>query len=209
MLNYAAVPIFLLGIWQLFRNRLYRHALALPFGLMALGCIAYFIFEINMITTVHDYYLFPFLPGLFLLVALGVRWGWRNQNNWARVAMMALLVLLPLTAGLRAYNRWHAKGVVPVDLLEHVDALRAATPANARIVFGNDVSPHISLYHLRHVGWTLHESALDPEKFERWVGAGAQFLYSNSRTLETNPVVQPHLGERIGEWGTIRVYELR
>lgn len=208
LLNYAAVPFFLVGILQIIRQKLYWHPLAFPFGMLALGVGAYFVFEINMITSIHDYYLFPFLPGIFLLVLIGLRHlGNVNRPGW-RVLALCLLLALPATAGLRAYGRWSEKGM-PVGLLSNVDALRAAVPADARIIFGNDLSPHISLYHLRHFGWTLDESDVNPEKFEDWLKKGAAYLYCNSRSLEQHGLVAPHLGEMVGDWDGIRVWRLR
>jgi hypothetical protein len=209
LLNYATFPIFLVGTWQVIKRRLYRHPLALPFGTLALGCIAYFIFEINMISNIHDYYLFPVLPGLFILVAIGIRAAWQMHHRWARTIVIVLLALIPVTAGLRAYGRWYAKDIMPQSLLENVEALRNATPKDARIIFGNDHSPHISLYHLRHFGWTMHEEKLELEKFPTWLEKGAQYFYSNSRTLEEIPTVKNHLDTIIGTWGEVRVWKLK
>lgn len=208
LINYASVLFFVWGIWRIWRERLFRHPLAIPFGLYALGTGAYFVFEINMISSVHDYYLFPFLPGIFTLVVLGLRWFVVAVKPWHRTLAMVLLLLLPVTAGLRAYTRWSEKGM-PAGLLANVDALRAATPADAKIIFGNDLSPHISLYHLKHFGWTLDESEFNAEKFEWYLKSGAEYLYSTSRKLEENPVVAPHLGELMGEWGGLRVWGLK
>lgn len=208
LLNYAAVPFFLLGIYQIIRRKLFRHSLAFPFGMLALGTGAYFIFEINMITSIHDYYLFPFLPGIFLLVAIGFRYVSQIVPPRWRMVVLCLLLVLPVTAGLRSYPRWSEKGM-PKGMLANVDALRNAVPADAKIIFGNDLSPHISLYHLRHFGWTVDETNLDSLKLADWIQKGASYFYSNSRDLEENGLIAPHLGKMAGEWDGIRVWEVR
>jgi hypothetical protein len=208
MVNYAAVPFLLIGIYQIIRKKLYKHALAFPFGMLAFGTAAYFVFEINMITSIHDYYLFPFLPGIFLLVVIGFRQGSRVASRGWRTIVLCLLLILPVTAGLRAYPRWNEKGM-PKGMLANIDALRSAVPPNAKIIFGNDLSPHISLYHLRHFGWTVDETNLDSLKVADWIQKGATYFYSDSRELEGNEVIAPHLGLLIGEWDGIRVWELR
>lgn len=205
LLNYAALPIFLMGTLSIFSKKLYRHPLAMPFGLMLLGVVAYFVFEINMITTIHDYYLFPFLPGIFILVAIGFKPMW--EVRWMRALLVILLFVLPITAGIRCYVRWELKGM-PADLVVHGENLRNAVPKVARIIYGNDFSPHISLYHLHHFGWTMHEKEFNAEKFRLWLEKGARYFYCNSRSLEANEVVAPHLGNLIGEWGKTRVWEL-
>ncbi|MEY3442560.1 MAG: hypothetical protein RLZZ519_841 [Bacteroidota bacterium] len=208
LVNYASVPFLLVGIFQILRKRLYRHPLAFPFGLLALGVVAYFIFEINMITSVHDYYLFPFLPGTFILIIIGLRHFAVFKTEMVKLLAIVLLAILPVTAGLRAYGRWSEKGM-PAGLLKNIEVLQKASPANARIVFGNDLSPHISLFHLRHFGWTFDVSNFDPVKFEDWIQKEAKFFYSTSREHETNAVIQPHLGELVGEWDGIRVWKLK
>ncbi len=208
LINYAALGFFIWGLVRIGKERLYRHTLALPFGLLALGIAAYFVFEINMITTVHDYYLFPFMPGLMILVALGVQGLARMPQKWVGIAIIVILLALPITAALRCYPRWGAKGM-STDLLAHEQALREATPADAKIIYCNDLSPHIALFHLHRNGWSMDESAFNAEKFNLWLGKGARYLYSDSRNLEVNPVVQPHLGKLIGEWGKLWVWELQ
>ncbi len=208
LLNYASVLFFVWGIWIIWKEKLYQHVLSLPFGLMAMAIFAYFIYEINMISSVHDYYLFPFLPGIFILVALGLHRLRDAVWPWVRTLAIVALCILPVTAGLRAYTRWGSKGM-PKDLVANEATLREATPTDARVIYGNDLSPHISLFHLHRQGWTLDESEFNPEKFNDWLAKGAEYLYSNARTLEENAVVRPHLGEMVGEWGQTRVWRLR
>jgi Dolichyl-phosphate-mannose-protein mannosyltransferase len=208
LVNYASLGFFIWGIWRIFKDRLYKHALALPFGLLAFATGAYFIFEINMITGIHDYYLFPFLPGIFLLVAIGLQGFWSMNRRWVLSAMIVFLLALPITAALRTYGRWSLKGMSP-ELITYATELRAATPADARILVGHDLSPHISLYHLHHFGWSLAENAVDAEKVQRCLAQGAQFLYSNSRKLEADAALAGHLDGLVGEWGRFKVWRLK
>lgn len=208
LLNYAAVPFFLVAMWRIFQDKLWKRPLAVPFALYAAGVGAYFLFEINMITSVHDYYLFPFMPGIFLLVVIGIRWMRSAAQPWIPKLALALVVALPLIAALRAYPRWSDKGM-PLGLLDHVQELREATPPDARIVFANDLSPHISLFHLRHHGWTFDLTNFDADKFLGWLQSGAQYLYSDSRVAETIPVVSAHLGPKVAEFGEVSIWELR
>jgi 4-amino-4-deoxy-L-arabinose transferase-like glycosyltransferase len=208
LLNYASVGFFSFGFWRIGQMRLFRHALALPFGLMALATGSYFIFEINMITGVHDYYLFPFMPGIFMLVAIGLAGFWGMQQRWGAIFVVVALIALPITAFLRTHNRWDGKGK-PDDLITYAAELQAAVPAEARILAGHDKSPHIYLYHLRHFGWAVAEGEAYPDKVERCMAQGAQYFYSDSRVLEADPALAPHLERLVGEWGSFRVWKLR
>jgi 4-amino-4-deoxy-L-arabinose transferase-like glycosyltransferase len=208
LINYAATGFFVWGIWQIWRKKLYLHPLALPFGLMMAGVGFYFFYEINMISSVHDYYLFPFLPGIFILVGIGFQDLAGQTKSWIRTLAMVLLLVLPVTAGLRAYTRWSLKGM-PSDLVAHAADLRAATPMDAKIIAAHDLSPHISLFHLRHFGWTFDAQGMEVQRFDNEVAAGAQFLYSNSRPMEADPRIATHLGKLIGQWGEYRVWKLK
>jgi Dolichyl-phosphate-mannose-protein mannosyltransferase len=208
LVNYASLVFFLWGIWRVWGDRLFRHRLAFPFGMLAVSAIAYFIFEINMISTIHDYYLFPFLPGIFLIVAIGLQDLAYSGKRWVKMLSVLALLILPFTAGLRAYSRWSEENL-PEGLLENIMESRSAVTSDAKIIFGNDPSPHISLYHLRHFGWTVDEKNLDSERFQSYLQQGAQFLYSNSRSLERNDIVSRHLENRIGEWGNLWVWRLK
>lgn len=208
LLNYASVPFFLLGVGLLFRKKMLRHELFLPFLALAAGCIAYFVFEINMIGTAHDYYLFPFLPGLFLLVGLGLRYALNAKMRWVSVATMVLMLALPVTAGLRTYPRWQKTGFTS-NLITQKEALQNAVPADAKILAGHDLSPHIYLYHLQKRGWTLDKDNVDAEKVKRCITAGAEYLFSSHRELEENQAMKPFLGELHAEIGVFRIYNLK
>src|SRR5690606_15658975 len=71
LLNYGSVLFFISGFYFMFRYRKYRDHRFPVLLAGGLGVIAYFLYEINMIEAVHDYYLFPFLPFLFIIVSYG------------------------------------------------------------------------------------------------------------------------------------------
>jgi hypothetical protein len=208
LVNYGSMAFLLLGLWTIFSRRLYQHRLALPFGLVGLAAVAYFLFEINMITTIHDYYLFPLMPGIFLWVAIGVDRMLKSKQNWMHTAAILMLMILPITAGLRAYSRWTVKGSDKV-LLENVEALKSATPKDGITIYGGDENPHFGPYHLKRKGWALPNKGLDPQKVQICLERGAQYLYANSREFEQNPLIQPHLDSLLGDFGGIRVWTLK
>lgn len=207
LLNYGATALFLAGVVFMFRNKLRSKSLWPAFALMAAGLAAYYLFEINMISTVHDYYLLPFLPGLFLIVAYGAQQLWKMQKTWARTLVVLCLIVVPVTAALRTFPRWEKKGMV-LDLLEYREELRNAVPASAVCLVGHDKSPHIYLYHLNKKGWNLDESNILPEQIDKYMDAGAEYLYSSSRVLEHHPLIQPLLKEKIRHIGVFQVWRI-
>ena len=208
LVNYAAVPFLIFGIWKIWKQKRYKHILFFPFGMMALGAGSYFIFEINMISTVHDYYLFPFMPGIFMLVAFGLSAAFKLEKKGWKIFVMVLLLLLPVTAGLRSYSRWSSRGM-PRHLMECAEEIRNVVPEDAIIISGHDFSPHISLYHLRRFGWTVKKNKLKRERLKSCRKIGAQYFVSNSREIEEDEAFEGLLGEIVLQCHDYKVWKLK
>jgi hypothetical protein len=210
LLNYGSLLFFLCGFYFLFRNRAYKHPLFPVFFFWSIAVLCYFLFEINMIADVHDYYLFPFYPILFMLVGYGA-WNLLQQPfNFTKYLSILLLILLPFTAMLRMRNRWNteAPGFNP-DLLIYKNELRSAVPGDALCITGNDPSFSIFFYYIDKKGWNVDNDQLDGERLKSMIMEGAQYLYSDSRSLEAKQDIVPYLDKKILEKGSIRVFRLR
>lgn len=208
LLNYGAVIFFLWGIALFFYARAWKSALTPAFLTLAAGVMAYYLFEINMISTVHDYYLFPFLPGLFLFVAYGADCMSRMPQKGLRILTLVALLVLPLLAGLRAYPRW--KTHVSEELFTQRAELREAVPESAKVLVGDDLSPHIYLYHLHKKGWNIsRKEAIHPNRMAYCLSNGAEYFYCDDRELEQHPMVAPHLGDLYKEIGEFKIWKLK
>ncbi len=207
LVNYASFPFLVAGIYYLFRNKASKHFLWWAFIIWGGAVGAYYLFELNMIGTVHDYYLFPFLPGLILIVVYGLREVWSWRSPWAQRFVLFAMVLLPLTAALRSYPRWQLQGINK-DLLTYRKDLRNAVPDEALVLAGSQLSPHIYLYHIHKRGWHLFKDELNAEGIDNAIEQGAKYLYSDSREMESDPALSKHIGEMVKEYGTFRIYRL-
>jgi 4-amino-4-deoxy-L-arabinose transferase-like glycosyltransferase len=209
LLNYGSVMFFLGGLFLVLkRKRIYRNPLFIPFLTMAGACLAYFVFEINMIGTAHDYYLFPFLPGIFLLVVAGLEFSLRDSLPSIKIISLLCLISLPVLAMVRANPRWYKTGF-PEDLLVHKQELQDLIPPNAKVLAGHDLSPHIFLYHLQRQGWSFSKHQIDSLQWQNRIQSGAGYLLSSDREIETNPVVNNSLKALVGGFGQLRVYTLK
>ncbi len=210
LLNYGSLLFFGAGIYFVIRNRPHRDPRALSLGILGVAVLAYFFFEINMIAKIHDYYLFPFLPLLFILVGYGAWKLLRSTRPAWRYMALFLLLILPFTCWLRMEVRWDPDdpGFNP-DLLTHKEELQAAVPSDALVVAGNDISPHIYLYHLDRKGWRFSNDHLPASRLEQQIDEGAAYLFSDSRKVDGNQRLQPMLDSLVLERGSFRVYRLR
>lgn len=209
LLNYASVPFFMAGIYFMVARKTYRDLRFHTLAILGMLAIAYFIYEINMIANVHDYYLFPFVPVLFILVSYGVLHILKGGEMLKR-AVLILLLLMPFTAWLRTRNSWNPeKPGFNKDWLAYKKELRAAAPDPALCVVGNDVSYQIFFYHISKKGWAFAEDRLDAAQLKAMINEGAQYLYSDTRRIDEDPAIQPLLDSLVLERGSVKVFRLR
>lgn len=209
LINYAAVPFFIAAFYFIWRN---KPAKNIHFKTLAIGgmlTIAYLVFEINMIKTYHDYYLFPFLPFIFILVAYGA-WNLMNSGkNYLTYISYLLLIALPFTAYLRMKNRWNPEHPgFNKDLLTYKDELRNLVPDDALCIVGGDKSQYIYFYYVDKKGWSF-DDYLSAGRMDTIIAQGAQYMYSDNRNIDENPEIQAYFDEKLFDKGSIRVYSLK
>jgi 4-amino-4-deoxy-L-arabinose transferase-like glycosyltransferase len=210
LINYGSCAFFCIALVQVFRRRLYRTQKGVYLACLGIGLILYFVFEMNMIGTVHDYYLFPFLPVLFILVAYGYDLLLASQKKLLRIFSLISLAILPLTAFLRINDRWNLDNPgFNKDLLTFKSELRKAVPDNAFCISGNDPSAHIWPYYLHKKCWSFSDDRLDESIFNYYCSQGAQYLISDSRQVESLPFVKARIAGLVMERNSIRIYELK
>lgn len=206
-INYGSVLFFLAGLVVLFRSKdmLRKYGVEIA---ISIGVTGFYIYEINMIGLAHDYYMFPFVPLIFLIVAAGLRSILCQHRIWLRNLAFAALLILPVTAYLRSYTRWKPMGNEK-PLLAHKSELRNLTPPDELVVVGNDASTHIYLYHLGKKGWTFEQNWLTEETLRDHINKGAKFLYSNTEFVVNDSSINKHLEDPIFEKDGLAVFPLK
>ena len=173
----------------------------------------------NTIGIVHDYYLMPFLPWLYIVVTAGMyrlrQWA-SKQNNWGRVASILLtasLLAAPLSAYLLRQHQWEVERSYGYDQLHdvyaHQAALQAVTDDDNLVIVLNDNATHLFTWLIRKRGYVFNSNALNPAWIDDMRRRGATHLYSNSRVVDQNPEVQARLDSLVLEAGEIQVYSLK
>ena len=206
-LNYGSVLFFLLGIRVFIQTK--QRITEFKVELSVLFFISlYYLYEVNMIGLAHDYYLFPFLPLLFLVVAAGAKKVLNHPATWLRYVGLIALIVLPVTAYLRTQGRWIPEGSASL-LVKHKDELRNLVNDDVLVVAGNDPSNFIFLYHIGKKGWTFEQDWILSGDLQLQMDKGAKFLYSNTNFVEKEPTISLFLGEPIFDKDGIKVYPLR
>lgn len=210
LLNYGSVLFFIAGFYFLFTKKAFRNSHFLLIIALSFSALAYFVFEINMIAKIHDYYLFPFYPLLFMLVGYGAFHIYTTGKKSFKIITISLLCALPITCYIRMYERWIPESPgFNRDLLEHKSELREIVPHDALVIIGNDVSRYISFYYIDKKGWGFDNDNLTSDKLKTMIDNGAEFLYSDSRKVDSSNLITPHLDELILKKGSIKVFRLK
>ena len=208
LVNYASVPLFVAGFYVVWKEKLFKKRLFLPFAVLGIVVGGYFLFEMNIIDLVHDYYLFPFLPLLFILVAYGAEF-LLGTHDYRRYIAMLCLVVLPLTAFLRADSRWDtANPGFNATYLKYKNELRALTPPGALCVVGYDESHYILLYYIDRKGWAFDKNWFDAKLLEHFMSLGATYIFLDEQ-IDQLPGIAQHLAEKIFDKEGLRVYKLK
>lgn len=206
-INYASILFFLVGITVLFQTKGFLKKYSSEIFMFG-SVLLYYLYEVNMIGLAHDYYFFPFLPMIFLLVTAGFKRVTTHQQKWMRYVGFTALAILPLTAYLRTNQRWTSMGF-EASLLKHKEELQLLIPNEALVVVGNDPSTHIFLYHIKKKGWTFEQNWLTAENLNDHIDQGAKFLYSNTDFVENTESLNQFLGEPLFNEDGIAVYPLK
>jgi 4-amino-4-deoxy-L-arabinose transferase-like glycosyltransferase len=204
-INYGSVLFFILGIGVFFQKKDKASQFKVELSILFFVTI-YYLYEVNMIGLAHDYYLFPFIPLLFLVVSAGLKKLLSHSNPWLKYVGYAALLVLPLTAYLRTEGRW-SEGNASL-LVKHKTELRNIVDDDALVVVGNDPSNFIFLYHIGKKGWTFEQNWILSGDLQQYMEKGAKYLYCNTEFAENEPSLRTLLGEPIFDKDGIKVYPL-
>lgn len=209
LVGYGSMLFFLAGFFYLFKNKAYRNPNFKYLLALSLAVVAYYLFEANAIGKIHDYYLFPFYPLLFILVGYGAFQFYNSGKKFKRYITIVMLAVIPLTCYLRMKDRWSVESPgFNKDLLTFKEELRNAVPKDALVIAGNDISHFIFFYYIDKKGWGYDNDQITEESLAQMISDGAQYLYTDSETIYNNPDFAPYLGNAILEGGSIKVYRL-
>jgi|WetSurSiteA1Bulk_404760.scaffolds.fasta_scaffold03631_3 hypothetical protein len=210
LLNYGSVVFFLAGFYFLFRRKAHSDPRFPLFLAWSIAVAVYYLFEANAIAKVHDYYLFPFYPLLFILVAYGASCLFELRLGIARYMTYFLLLVLPVICFFRMQDRWNPDAPhFNKDLLTFKNELRNAVPKNSLVVAGNDVSHFIFFYYIDKKGWGYDSDYLTVQELKIMIEKGAEYLYTDSGNIDGNAEIASCLDKLILEKGSIRVYRLK
>lgn len=194
IINYASLGFFLAGIFFFVKNKVWEKEISIPY--LSLGCIlvAYVVYEIDVIQLVHDYYLMPFLPLIFLMVGYGFSCLFAYNKTVIHLYCALALLLMPLTAYMRCQSRWNPNEPgFPVELYRYKNEIRKAIPEGERCVLDADPSGVISLYYASRKGWVMNEQ---PNQLDTYIHLGARY-WIGTQVAPTSASIHAFMGDTL------------
>jgi hypothetical protein len=208
-LNYATVLFFIAGVYFLIINLKKIKLLFIPYLTALFLFICYFFYEINMIDVVHDYYMFPFLPFIFIIATAGFIYIIRSKIKWLKILATIAFFIMPLTAYLRIQQRWDIESPgFEVSFLKHKKEINDFLPPFSKCIVGNDNSGFITLYYLNRKGWNFNDNKIDISTVKKYENEGADYFIFNDSINQLNDSLILYLGAPQKKVGNLTFFQI-
>lgn len=209
LLNYGSLWFFIAAFVFLIKHKTYKSSSFLPLFITLIFLLLYFFYELNMIDLVHDYYLFPFLPLIFIIVTYGGKKLFEVKNKVISLIAVFALLSLPVIAEIKVKYRWNVnKPVVNKVLFNDYETIRNIIPEDALCIAGNDGSPFIMLYYLNRKGWIYNNDFLRGDHISYFMNYGAEYLVTDGNVDEKDDI-KVFLNKKVYDKGNLRIYSLK
>lgn len=215
LLNYASFILFLVAIYFFIKNKFWHSKWFYPMLVWSISLLAYHIIELNQMRE-HTYYMMPYLPLLFIMIAYAVRE--IQVYEFSKKILVVLLLVEPINASARILpSRFLSDDPgIPLELYSDVsrNKLVASIPNYQRCIVGPDISGCIYFYHLRQKGFgfdysnKLFENYDEKPYIQYCIENGAKYLISNDSTLKNNSALDIYIDKEIITEGNFFIYSL-
>ena len=209
LINYATFPLFVIGLYVSVKSISFTSPIHWVFILLASVCCFYFVFEFNVIAKVHDYYLFPFLPVLFIVVAKAIHYILMSKPKLMFLLILAF-VICPITAYLRCDSRWDINNPgFDKGYLVDLDTIKKIIPKQSKVIVYGDESSSIVLYRIKRTGWNYNSIPHLKKDFLLCKNQGASFIITHSKSLGKSVHLNDSLIHIIFKKGNIEIYKIK
>ncbi len=210
LLNPASWIFFIFGIISFRKWSKYKKFGIYIFALIFITFL-YFILEFNAIGSVHDYYMMPFLPWLYIMVAIGIEFMTKMKFKNSKIVVYLLIFLSPFLAFGLNINSWSIKKTnFNPDVFNYQKELQNAVPQNEQCIILNDNSYYIFSYQIDKMGHIFSNDYLPIGWIDDMINRfHIRYMYSDSRKIDTSAAFQPYIDSLILQTGSIKVFRLK
>lgn len=209
LVNYATFPLFVIGFYYVIKQLKFKNDTHLSLFYIGVLLIIYFLYEMHLIDKVHDYYLFPFLPLLFIIVAYAVQTILFKSNSNLKYLIFLSFIICPITAYLRCNTRWNSESPgFTKEFLFYKKELQQIIPENAKVIVCGDGSRSIVLYHLNRKGYSLGTNELKESDIKEGLDKGATYLITDCN-VDTNQVLKNYINNLLFKRNDVKLYNVK
>lgn len=215
LILYAPVWLFfILGLYGLFVNN--KKHIGWMLSLVFIT-FTYFFLELIPIDTVHDYYMMPFLPWMYIIVGMGIYtlkgfFIGQKKLEWVPVFLLSIFcVYSPIYAHKYTLGQWDLdKTFFNNDLFIHREVLKNAVPQNEHCIILNDYSLYIFSYQIDKMGHVFANDILPAAWVKDMIkNLGVTYMYSDSQKVNSDPELAQYIDHLVVEKGSIKVFKLK
>lgn len=205
------------GVWMFFLLGLIQMIVAKPLGQknakyflsLVIAILLYYAFEFYAINDVHDYYMMPFLPVMYIMITVGIE-ALFKYSIVTRYLSIVLLISAPLFCFYQTKDYWSpVRSGFNSDLYEYKDAFRAVVPNNEKVIILNDRSLFAYAYAFDKQGYVFDNNYLPiPWVCDLIKNRNVNYMYSDSRAIEDSLYKHELVDTLLLQGGSINVFKL-
>lgn len=210
LINPISLIFFVIGLIAVFNIKVKESVLWWVIGSGIFMLLVYYIYELNMISTVHDYYLLPFMVFIHLFIGLGIFMIWKLQD--LRFLLIGMLLIMPVAIYPRINEYYWSidRNGYKTDWFTYSEDLKKVVPRDSLCIMVNDNTAVVVPYQIDKQGYVFDKDDLPVMWIEDMIlHRRASYMYSDSRKIDTSHVVLPYLDSLILTRGEINVFKLK
>lgn len=205
LLSIPIIWIFIIGVYSFLRDWKNQSWI---FSLIGISFL-YLLFEFKPIGIEHDYYMMPFLPWMYVLVAFGVFHLLKHNYGYPLVIMFC--VVSSIFTAVQTKDKWSIdKTGINKDVLVYSEELKSAVPNNELCIILNDHTTYIFSNRIDKMGYIFQSDNLPIEWIDDMVrNYGVNYMYSDSRIIDESSEFEDYVQKVILQKGSVKVIELK
>jgi len=206
LLSWPVWILFILGVVQLFKTRFESFWI---FALMFMT-ILFWLIELKPIGVVHDYYMMPFLPWLYIVVGLGTYFFYKLHQ--ALIIVPFILCFLCSHYTMKKIDpQWdYENSAFNHDLFKYSEELKNIVPNNDQCIILNDYTGYVFSYRIDKMGHIFANDKLPINWIDDIiVNYGIKYMYSDSEAINSNPEFNRYIEDILLVKGSISVFKLK
>lgn len=198
--------LFIIGIWGMIRR---KFSVNWIYSLVLITFL-YLIVELKSIGVVHDYYMFPFLPWLFVIIGLGIELI-RRFSPKMKFLLLTICIFSAIYTQKTTYSKWSIeKSYFNKDVFLYSEELKNLISNDEHCIILNDASGYIFSYRIDKMGYIFKDDYLPMEWIDDMIrNQHVHYMYSDSEKLNNSSEFVKFIDEVMLVKGSIKVFKLK